>query len=313
MHNLVSDNGDALDALIVCFSNLVSDTGYANDSLQSIYDQIAQLADSLIATDLADSLLSAKNLIIEAATAHDSLVRVWPVSLADAVFGHDLATAMLAANTQLVDNAIAHTSADFVLNFTFAVTDDALASDGVTSQLSAFELLQDGAKAVVSFSLNGESFTGVVLNADTSGVSEYTNFPFNSFAKFNGKYYGCADDGLYSLEGDTDNGETIQGKVRTGLIRMSDGLRTRFPSAYIGYTSSGDVVMKVVTTSPQGQKIENWYKLEKRTADSMRETRVKIGRGLSSVYWQFELINVKGSDFEVDSVQLMPMPLERRI
>lgn len=313
MQNAASDNASGYDALCVAFDVLASTSANASDGLTSVYNQIAQLVDTLIALDPLLSVQAAKAVIIEAATARDSLLRTFPISLSDSGVGGDLAASLLAANIAAVDTAIAASTLAYTASITFALTDSAVAADTSESQLSAFDLLIDGARAVVTLSLNGNVFTGVVLNAETSGVSEYTNFPFNSFAFFNGQYYGGADDGIYALAGDSDNGAPVIGAVRTGLIRMSDGLRTQVPYAYIGVTTDGDILFKVITTSPQGAKNEQWYRFEKRTAGAPRETRVKIGRGLSSVYWQFELVNITGADFAFDSVQLAPIALERRV
>ena len=313
MSSAVTDNGGASTALLVAFSVLATTAANASDSPVSTYGQITQLVDTLLAADLAQSVQAAKNVIIEAATARDSLLRTFPVSLTDSSVGGDLAASLLKANIVAVDAALATTTVGCTANITFALQDNAAAEDTPATQLDAYNLLVDGARAVVTLLLNGNVFTGVVLNAETAGVSEYTNFPFNSFAFFNGKYYGGADDGGYELAGDTDNGTPVTASVRTGLIRMSDGLRTQVPYAYFGLTTSGDMLIKVITTSPQGAKNAQWYKFEKRAAGASRETRVKIGRGLSSVYWQFELVNITGADFAFDSVQLMPIALERRV
>jgi hypothetical protein len=45
----------------------------------------------------------------------------------------------------------------------------------------------------------------------------------------------------------------------------------------------------------------------------MAEQRVDIGRGLRSNYWNFELMNREGADFEIDTIKFMPIVLERRI
>jgi hypothetical protein len=40
---------------------------------------------------------------------------------------------------------------------------------------------------------------------------------------------------------------------------------------------------------------------------------VEVGQGLRSRYWQFELTNVDGGDFELDVLELYPLFLGRRV
>ena len=45
-------------------------------------------------------------------------------------------------------------------------------------------------------------FAVYVMNLETFAVSSYANYPFNSFAEFNGMYLGCGADGLFQLDTD---------------------------------------------------------------------------------------------------------------
>ena len=45
----------------------------------------------------------------------------------------------------------------------------------------------------------------------------------------------------------------------------------------------------------------------------MAESRVKPGKGYKSVYWQFELVNRNGADFEEKDMTVFPIILQRRI
>lgn len=43
----------------------------------------------------------------------------------------------------------------------------------------------------------------MAANLATSAHSRYSQYGFNSFAKFGGKHYGCKSDGIYELGGET--------------------------------------------------------------------------------------------------------------
>jgi hypothetical protein len=68
-----------------------------------------------------------------------------------------------------------------------------------------------------------------------------------------------------------------------------------------------------VVISPNGSKEEHWYRLEQRPTEALRENRVPVGRGLKSVYWQYELHNIDGADFQIETVRMWPMGLSRKV
>ena len=77
-----------------------------------------------------------------------------------------------------------------------------------------------GVSLVGSGVLGGISEEGdyetLVLTGNRSEISFYTNFNFNSYAKYKGKYYGCTENGVFSLEGEDDDGAGIVPGVRIG-------------------------------------------------------------------------------------------------
>lgn len=160
--------------------------------------------------------------------------------------------------------------------------------------------------------IGDDIFEGWVLSADDQAFSQYENYPFTSIASFKGKPYGVADDGLYLLEGDDDAGDPIQAALRTGFSAFGQRVLKDAKSAYIGYTSSGQMVLKVAV-SKGGEKHEYWYQLKHGASDDMRTGRATIQRGLRSTYWQFELVNTEGADFEIDDVTIVYNILGRRI
>ena len=59
-------------------------------------------------------------------------------------------------------------------------------------------------------------FETLVLTGARSEVSVYSNFKFNSYAKYGGKYYGATQDGIFLLEGEDDAGIQIHTGARIG-------------------------------------------------------------------------------------------------
>lgn len=251
-----------------------------------------------------------------ALAVHDAISFLEDASAA--LFGDDLNqatfTASLDETRRVADEFFAEVllalSAETTRRVVFATVDTAAFSSAVDEQQRVAALVREGVLVGGLVALTDDTYT-FAINTKSSGLSEYTNFPFNSFAGFGQTYLAAADDGLYELAGDTDDGANIAAAIRTGLLDFGSSLSKRMPRAYLGYTSTGNLVLKVVH-SDQGVLREDWYELT--TTQGAPDTRrFKLGRGPKARYWQFELVNANGADFDVDTLRLYPLILERRI
>jgi hypothetical protein len=134
------------------------------------------------------------------------------------------------------------------------------------------------------------------LNVKNFGLTEYTNFDYNSLCVFNGKMLGAGTDGIHLLEGDTDNGTDIPWRIRTGKLRLGfDKLRY---SRLFGEIS-GDVMLIIETA--EGETYE--YTFEPVT-DGTSEARAKIGKGIRTKYFEAELYNQGRETIKLDMLQL---------
>jgi hypothetical protein len=148
-----------------------------------------------------------------------------------------------------------------------------------------------------------------VINANTFAVTKYRNFNFNSFAHLEGIYYGMNDDGIYELDGSDDNGTAIDATITLGKKDFDSKQLKTMPMVYLGVHTTGDLILKVITDSGA----ERFYKMREQTSGDMKTTRIQLGKGLRSRYWQFELTNVNGADLTLDSIAFLAVGLTRRI
>jgi len=197
------------------------------------------------------------------------------------------------------------------LDMAFVSSADLLS--GMDTQAALHLDLFDALEGQVIFKLGEDVYHGWVFSTEAAAFTEYTNYPFNSITMFKGKPYGATDDGIYLLEGDDDAGEPIEAAIKTKLTSMRQRAIKDAHAAYIGYTSSGELVLKVTTVTRQGAKREDWYKMQHGDSDAFRASRMKIQRGLRSTYWQFEIANQDGADFDVEDVTILHEVLSRRI
>lgn len=169
-------------------------------------------------------------------------------------------------------------------------------------------VLEDGVVFTSLLVRGSEEFDTWVMNASNRGVTTYENYPFESMAASFDGFFGAAEDGIYLLEGDADETAAIAARLRTGSFDFGTAALKNVDCAYIGIRSDGDLVMKVVTNEGK----ENWYKVDK-VHDNSREKRAQFGRGNKARYWQFELHNVKGSELDLESIELHPISMKRRV
>lgn len=274
--------------------------------------RVADLIDTLLATDVVSARHEAIALVAVAMALQDAAAPVFALDAADAV----TLTPAAAARARV----IAATLSELMMTADIAGTRAALAlSSSALSLLAAIAAGQQitaTADSEVQFDvglvINGELYTGWVFNAETMAPSEYTRYSFDSMCALMGCSYGVNADGLYRLDGDDDAGEPIEARIVTGELDFGASEIKRLEEAFIGYTATGDLVLKVTTTHA-GQRMEHWYMAPNPVPGAPTETRVVPGKGLASRYWQFELVNVEGADFEIDQILFTPIRLSRRL
>ena len=274
---------------------------------------LAEMVDTLRLIAGAGSTLAAMNAVASAMALRDAVGVMAIEQLADGLGLSATVRDSIKAYAQLIDTIALQAVGTGQAILSALVSDTLALNDAATSTAAMIEQLRDGMGLTVTLRLGDDTYFAWVCNTQTKAFTSYTNFPFNSFAQIGRRYFAAADDGIYELTGDSDDGQPIQARIRTGLTNLGTGRMKRMPSLYLGYTATGVLVLKAVTTSPTGEKREDWYELRQQTAESTREGRIKLGKGLKSVFWGFELVNVDGAAFALDDLKLYPMLCDRRI
>lgn len=214
---------------------------------------------------------------------------------------------------QVMDSVTADLLEQNTMIVAVSETLEAEAGDTVQALGHYSQNINDLAGAWLVFKTSGEVIQGWVMNVEGDRpFSEYTGFEFNSMTRIGDRYFGAADAGLYTLSGDTDAGAQIDAHLSSMMLDFGSTAQKRVVAAYLGYTSTGTVVLKVRSVD-EGKLVEHWYEANEVVADAPRDGYRPLGRGLKSRYWQFELANVDGADFEIDKLELQPIMLSRRV
>jgi hypothetical protein len=153
----------------------------------------------------------------------------------------------------------------------------------------------------------GGNTTAWAINTRTGAVTEYQGWNFNSFVQFGNKYVAAAKDGLYELNGPTDNGLNVIADIMGGFLQPAGPHLSGLKGVYLGQTGQGYWLLKIET----GDGRE--YVYQRLSNPAMMTTKFTIGKGINARYIGWELINVEGQDFDIDTIEFVPMIRARRI
>jgi len=271
------------------------------------------IAERMVLDGQVETFYEAVALLAEAVSITDATREAWSLSAAEALSAADATTELFKQLALLAEALSATDAMENVLAIVVSESVSMEIADGVDILGHYLANVSEQPGIWVGFKLGDEAFTGWVVNTEgNKPISEYTDYPFNSFCELGGVYYGAAEDGLYRLDGGDDAGEPISASIMTMMTDFNSTKMKRVPTAYVGYTADGKMVLRVRAVSG-GELREHWFTATHRTADAPREQVIKLGRGIRSRYWQFELANVDGADFEIDKLELYPVFLNRRV
>ena len=149
----------------------------------------------------------------------------------------------------------------------------------------------------------------VVMHLFNYAVSEYKNYNFNSLMHVHGAFIGLNEDGVYLLDGNDDLGELIQARIKSGLEDFAaKGAITVPREAWLAYRSDNglqlDVKVDEVTDLPS--------MFFAKVAGAITECRAKLGRGIKNRFFTWDLKNVGGSDFSLESLRILGDIIKRK-
>lgn len=155
----------------------------------------------------------------------------------------------------------------------------------------------------------GASYSAYALNSENRALTTYSGMPIRGLAKFNGVYLAAGPGGLFVLSGDTDAGAIINASVRLAATDFGDPHLKRVEQMYVQYRTTGDLTLKVILNEHEQYD----YTLPAAGHTSLAPQRVKIGKGAKATYWQFDISNRDGADFDFDRISVDPLVTSRKI
>ncbi len=154
-----------------------------------------------------------------------------------------------------------------------------------------------------------EAIRCYVLNTENNAISEYDNFPFNSFCTFKGKHLAAGANGITLLEGNKDNSTDINAYLNVGNNDFDLSSIKRITDAYLSMKGDGSYYLTV--TSDDGTP--HSYLLSATTGDRIKNLKTNVGKGKKGRFFELELSNLAGADFELYDMVLNVELLKRNI
>lgn len=279
-------------------------------------------------TDLTVGTLKAIELLLEEAAVNDtevdniigssSLIEI--VGLIGAVyryFGGDITEGVLFTDTLLDSLLAAYIVEEGIdvgdnqsesLLLLAPITDGMSITDTTTLNAILQTAVEEGMIFATQFVHDGTAYSGWVMNSENFAVSNYDNYDFTSFGKLNGQYYGIKPDGLYLLEGTMDDASFITATITTAAMDFGTSNLKAVPQAYFGFTGDGEMVLKIKVDDDT----ETWYNMIS-TSEGIHNQRLKLSKGLQGRYFQFELVSQDNTTLELDTIELYPIVLKRKL
>ena len=313
MINMAEAHSDVSPSLVV--TSLLSDAAQGKSSLFAVYNEMAESVanaeDEIAAMDVPQLLISAAQATSSLTTntvavfqANEAAKATSSVALGLLEMAAEGANASsMVVLLRRVEESVTSTAEgtdDVVATAepqTFLLLSSGEAASMVMLQSSSQLLLESTAEVSSDVWYKDPSRVAWVMNTETTAVSWYDNFDFESIAQPPGKVLAVGPDGLYELSGSTDSGERIDAEVVSGFTDFGVAQTKRVDNLYFGYTSGGRI--SVTTETYESGHPPSTYYLEQRDASAPRNSRVTPGKGLWGRYWRMTIRNVDGADFEI--------------
>ena len=305
---LFEDDVAFADVVRGALAEMLSEALVLTDTAAYVRYWGARLRESLLLRDSAAADTAYNWLLADVLALADIASHGARETLTDALTMLDVVTGRAQVYKQLVDSILAGDTSTYLVAMPANLLESLVFTDTGTAASLYQALLADELQFLLWDGNNRAAYSGYVMNPRVGGLTEYQNFNFNSIAKIGASYYGASNTGLYLLEGADDAGTDISVRIKFGAFNPGSGKKSRVEQAYIGVRTDGKIIFK--TFADDGK--ERWYETQAVQGD-LQTQRAKLGRGVKSRYWQFELMNRDGEPMDLEQFEFLPITLTRRV
>ena len=296
------------DSVLITFEQFLSEPFTIDDATVDTVGKLVALIETLQMTDVISTQHTATTIAAEVIGIYDSLLRFFDATLTETIEITDtIINSLLAAHILVEGMLIADTTITSLVIIT-TNTEIVNLNDSCSFGQYLQEILNEGFTFVTAFDFDGDTYKGWVMNSENFSTTTYDNYDFNSMCEFNGNYYGAQTDGIYLLEGTKDVSTYITSTLRTGKMDFETSNLKTVTQAYLGFSGDGSLVLKVISDDD----LESWFELAS-SEDGLHTDKIGLAKGQVGRYWQFELVTQENTQLELDTLELFPIILKRKV
>jgi len=304
---LISDYINIVDKILITLKISISESIFLASTLSSIIKRIETITSILSVKETISTTGSLSNIIVSLITILGEIDRRTLASITDAILISSTISSLYKSISLLLDSIVLVDSNIGKSIQILSVVDSILINSSVLSNSLFRSNIFDSFVISIPTIEGSDKYLAYLFSPETSGISNYNNYNFDSCTKFNSKYLFSNSTGLYEYGGDLDDLSAITSHLETVAYDFGSSNLKQVPAVYLGLSSSGSTIMKVKVDG----KAEVIYKLNKKTSN-LQTQKVEIGKGLIGRYFQFELIT-EAPDFSIESIEFYPLELKRKI
>ena len=161
-----------------------------------------------------------------------------------------------------------------------------------------------------TYAMNLENDDGLdVAQQAGFALTSYNNFPFIEIVRFGNKNYGVSKDGIFLLEGETDDGAPIAWQFDPFLSDFGSSRLKTISAAYAGGRIYGGVTYNL---SVEEDKVNTYTFVTPRDSTAQNYRQV-FGKGVRTRYVGVGISDPGGSDFNLESLNLEVNDMKRSI
>ena len=159
-----------------------------------------------------------------------------------------------------------------------------------------------------SYIVSSKNLT-VCFNLITGAVSQFGNFFYTGMVYKDGKVIAGDGSGLYVIDSDLDGTTAINAYFKLAMTDFGSIRSKRLWSSLVSFQSDG----RIKYTVHCDERVSYSREISNEVNDKQTGKRVAGGRNVKGKYFSFEIGNVLGSDFSVDGVDAILVPLGGKI
>jgi len=306
-NNTINEALLVLEAVGVILEATLTDEISYEDTVSTVLHTVESILENLLMSVSAINNQSSNSSILEEIEHIDSNSFGILKSIIESLAIIDSLGSKFQGNQEVVDNlSLSFSQVDSIELFS-SISESCVLSDSAVTSAIIRDIIEDILYINVGLERDVE-YLSYLLSPETFSVSTYTNYNFTGSCTYAGTPLFINSAGLYKYGGTLDISDSIVSSIQTAALSFGSSNLKQVPSVYLGLSNSNRVILKVAVDG----KADILYNLTKKT-EGLQTQKIAIGKGLIGRYFQFELITQESTQFELGSMEFLPITLKRKL